>query len=552
MTKKYREEIPLRVCDLVFKGLTGCAVNLTNCYGLDEKGHCERSKNGFSMWLLQNASETPSLVFDAGDILPFGELHIWNYNRIDPDQGNKDYTLCGLKEVQVFTSVDRINWREAKSAGYPFTLKKASGTEGMPATNLADGRPIDLEGVTARYLKIQFVAKPGSGNFDTENAFGASFGLAKLRLHTGRGLAVARDDAWTAAFQCRNGWAGADGIYSVPLDGAKYLPTQANTFFTFGDTLIGGEKDGVRTAADMVNSSVAAMRGSDPHKIDFAFGEKNGRPKDAFPVSAQLKQMFGDDAFFWMQDSVVINGKVYCFPLVMAEDLSEPEGYQFKILGTALITSAIKDGEVDWQNASQGGFALHYEMEEKKALVFGGAIFPNTAAAGAPCPDGYIYIYGHKPRFFSEDLYVCRVKEEDIADISKYRFYDGESWGGDIAKSQQICENVSCEFSVSPYFGRLYEGKYIMVFQDYVNSPTVCCRIADTPVGPFSEARALYSCPEVAKGCAVYTYNAKAHPHITPGEGLLVSYNVNTCNWEMNMQDATIYSPRFLRLNEIF
>ena len=105
--------------------------------------------------------------------------------------------------------------------------------------------------------------------------------------------------------------------------------------------------------------------------------------------------------------------------------------------------------------------------------------------------------------------------------------------------------------SFSPYFGELYKGKYIVVFTEYANSPIISCRIADSPVGPFTDIIRLYNCPEPELGYSIYTYNAKAHPSLSEQGCLLVSYNTNACSVAANQELAMIYSPRFIEICEM-
>ena len=44
-----------------------------------------------------------------------------------------------------------------------------------------------------------------------------------------------------------------------------------------------------------------------------------------------------------------------------------------------------------------------------------------------------------------------------------------------------------------------------------------------------------------------YTYNAKAHPHLSEEGSLLISYNVNVINGDA--VNTTDYHPRFIKLN---
>jgi hypothetical protein len=61
----------------------------------------------------------------------------------------------------------------------------------------------------------------------------------------------------------------------------------------------------------------------------------------------------------------------------------------------------------------------------------------------------------------------------------------------------------------------------------------------------------IYYTPELAEGQDIMTYNAKAHPHLSNDEELLVTYNVNSSSLAANTNNADIYHPRWIRLREI-
>lgn len=550
--------IPMKALSPLGSSLNDCPANLVNDYGLQlpagPDSGCECSKNGLSMWLVRGVGQEISLLFDTGRYVPAGRLLVWNYNRRDPVQGT-DFSLCGLRKVRVFYSIDARCWQELD--GSPFVLAKATGEDGMKATNLESGETIDFGGVTLRYLKICADPEPGVGNYDTANAFRNSFGLAKIMLLAGEGLQAEPAGEWTELFQRRNGWAGGDGIYSCSLNGLDCAPSAADTFITFGDTLIGARAaDGTaRTAGTvMINNSVCVLHGSDPATSapEFQFGTgADGAPRSVFLPDEQVWGELAGRTFFWLQDGVVIGDRFYCVPMLVREEPQNPEGYQFAIEYTALLEVPIHGGAADWKAVVQRPFDLMHTFEDGSQLIFGGAIFANTQQAGAPDPDGFVYLYGHRPQMGTESLYVCRVPADRFADRSQYVFYAKNGWSASLEEAEPLCSGVSCEMSLSPYFGSLHKGKYIFVYQELVNSPVVCCRIADSPAGPFHAPVRLYECPEPAGGRSVYTYNAKGHPHLSPKGSLLVSYNVNACNWDVNMRDASIYSPRFLHISEV-
>lgn len=218
-----------------YQGLECCAANLVNDFGMESEDGCMLSHNGFTMWLCRSPGGG-SISFKLEEAAPLGKLLVWNYNRIAED--GTDYTVCGLCNIQVYHSIDGKQWMELRGKGYPYCLKRATGKADMGPTNLADGGEIDFEGVTAGYIRLAWTELSGIGNYDSGHTFDGLFGLAKLRLLRGTGL-YARPAAWTRLLERRDGWAGADGLYSTPFNGVDNEPNHTRTLLMFGDTFIG-------------------------------------------------------------------------------------------------------------------------------------------------------------------------------------------------------------------------------------------------------------------------------------------------------------------------
>ncbi len=536
-----------------YEGLECCTTNLINDFGMDSAHGCMLSTNGFTMWL-KRTPEGGSISFQLEKTAPLGQLLIWNYNRISGD--GTDYTVCGLRKIQVYHSIDGKQWMELQKEGYPYCLKKASGTGNMLPTNLEDGKVIDFGGITARYIRLAWQGQSGVHNYDAENVFGGLFGLAKLRLYCGTGLYTRPAPEWNRLLAQRHGWAGADGIYSTPFGGADNVPNHTRTLLMFGDTFIGSRISGTdKRSLDtvMINNSGCILREgtADPSQAQFLYRKmEDGTPACLISPDKKALGIEDSDSFFWGQDSMILYGRYYAFPLIVREDPQGVEGYQFAVEGAAFISAPVENGEVLWDEMEQTKSPLVYRNADGGELVFGAAIFRNTEEAKAPDPDGYIYIYGYQSEWIEKNLYAARIREADFPQWDKMEYYDGTAWNPAIEKAACLCRNVSCEMSLSPYFGKLYQGKYIVVFTEYTNSPIVSCRIADSPVGPFSDIIRLYHCPEPELGYSIYTYNAKAHPGLSEPGRLLVSYNTNACSMEANQELAMIYSPRFFEICE--
>lgn len=188
---------------------------------------------------------------------------------------------------------------------------------------------------------------------------------------------------------------------------------------------------------------------------------------------------------------------------------------------------------------------LHFiPADGRGEMIFGAGIMANTAEAGAPHPDGYIYIYGTQNDPFIKKLVAARVLPNEFEDFGKWRFWDGAAWSPDIETAAPLANRISSELSVSP----LPDGRVVLVFQLDTLGRDVAIRIGDGPVGPFGDIVTLWRCPEPDTGPDIFCYNAKAHPHLSrPGE-LLISYNVNTFDFFGHFASADIYRPRFINV----
>ena len=282
------------------------------------------------------------------------------------------------------------------------------------------------------------------------------------------------------------------------------------------------------------------------NKVYFYIDEENFLQEVEVKANSELLKK-DKHAWFWLQDGIVIKNDFFSLPFVVTSDPSQPEGFQFAIEGIALTKSKIKKGHIDFKNTKQVPTNL-CRKEGLKNIVFGCGFYNNSFSSKEKKADGYIYIYGYLKDLASfelgNQLIVARVKEEDFEDINSWTYYDGTSFVKDITKVKGLVPNVSCELSVS-----YDEDKYILVFTYNVQSRYVAYALSDTPYGPFSEMRVSYVADENL--CEhMYIYNAKGHPHLSKENNLLVSYNVNTSNFDENINFGRTYGPRFINLRK--
>lgn len=346
---------------------------------------------------------------------------------------------------------------------------------------------------------------------------------------------------WNNLFIRSSGWFGADGIFSVPLDGKdnELAESDSKILLLFSDTMIGEISDGtLQPGASMVNNTVAFLRGNEPKEDNISFhwnSDDEGKPRTLFiPETPSAEE--GD--YYWLGDGFVNTEPehtLYIFAYRM-RNLDKSQEWSFKEMGTDLL--AIPAGNIPaFKDLRQIETPLSFDDGG-----FGAGIFVNTAEAGAPDPDGHVYVYGVRGK--EKNLVVARVLPEDFEDFSSWRFWDGNKWNADRQETASVAQDVSNELSVSV----LPDGRYALVFQLSGMSPTVGLRIGKTPYGPFGPVIALWDCDESQQKNYI-TYNAKAHPTLSaPGE-LLISYNVNAFDF-MNEINANphLYRPRFIRV----
>jgi hypothetical protein len=377
-------------------------------------------------------------------------------------------------------------------------------------------------------------------------------GLALLSLPAEAGdrapgsLVVEPVKAWTDLFDRLKGWTGADGIYSIPLSGKETPGAAAPTLFVFSDTFIGEVgQDGLRKPGfTLVNNTLALLHPNQPEpaNIHFLWGkEADGDPRAVFvPDTPETDP--GD--WYWLEDGLALDGKVHLFALRMR--LVEGGPFNFAVAGVSRITLPV-DSPHPIRDQVQVDTPLYFKTpEETYEHVFGGAIMANTQEAGAPAPDGYIYVYGYRSGASGKkEAIVARVAPADFESFGAWRYWNGRDWVAEIGDVAPLPGTgwLSTEFSVTP----LPDGRFLLAYQKLGIGQETAVRLGPSPTGPFGPAVTLWTCPEADLDPDIYCYNAKAHPHLSePGE-LLISYNVNTFDFADHVH-ADIYRPRFIRV----
>ncbi|WP_194777902.1 DUF4185 domain-containing protein [Pararhodonellum marinum] len=350
---------------------------------------------------------------------------------------------------------------------------------------------------------------------------------------------------WEEMLFQKSGWIGADGVYVVPLNGVERHgeADQTQTMFWFSDSIIGNiEGDSLQTDWEMVHNSVGYMEGAvpDPSKITFSW--RTGNNGEALSMFEPNTPGTTEDEYYWLGDGFfnhAMDSTIYIFAYKIK---NVPGGvYPFDDVGVSLI-SLPKGSKPPFENQKQMDTPFFKKDSKGKGkVVFGISVMANTSGAGAPDPDGYIYIYGVRGPM--KELIVARVQDREFESFDKWRFWDGATWSDDMDDASALTNRVSNEMSVS----FMEDGRVMAVYQLDTNSPNVAIQVGRTPTGPFQPHKIIYETPEIYEDIDFYTYNAKAHPHLSkPGE-LLISYNVNSFDFLTDIHKHPHHlRPRFV------
>lgn len=330
----------------------------------------------------------------------------------------------------------------------------------------------------------------------------------------------------TALFQQTNGWIGGDGVYSVAL-------APQRTLWLFSDTWIGAVRDGKRTNVTMVNNTLALQEGRGANaRMEFIVRhDADGKPV-AFVTPEDGR------GWFWLQAGARLQDRLFLF-LPQFEKTGAPGAFGFRQIGESLgiVTNPLAP-PLEWRIQQHKLPCTEFSAERHR--TFGSAVLVDG---------GYVYIYGIdediRGRKLERYSTVARVPTNRVADFSAWRYYAGGEWDADFRKATRIADQMATEYSVSI---QRKLGQYVLVYTDRGLSPKIQVRTSPTPWGKWSDPITVYHCAEMSRDKRLFCYAAKAHPTQITDDVLMISYVVNSYDVSQVIDDASLYWPRFVRV----
>ena len=331
---------------------------------------------------------------------------------------------------------------------------------------------------------------------------------------------------WDQRFQRTSGWIGADGNYSVPVAPDRLL-------WFYSDTLLGRVEQGRRVDSKLINNSVGVQTPT-PHgpQIEFFHGT------DAKDQPAALFIPDDPKRWYWLLGGACVDARVHLF-LWEFEKSSDPGVFGFVNAGVshAVIENPL-DPPTQWKVTRR---PLPWtELTPERRVLFGSAVMLHG---------DLVYVYGvqetPKVHLSPRQMLLARVPVSSLSDHSRWEFRTTSGWSKDFREAAPLASGMASEYSVSPLPAF---DQFLSISHGDLLSPKINARFADQPWGPWSEPVEVWTCPEPEAKKGYFAYAGKAHPALSTGDELLITYAVNSFQFGDLFSDPSLYWPRFVKV----
>lgn len=319
-------------------------------------------------------------------------------------------------------------------------------------------------------------------------------------------------DAFTDYGNTGGEWTGGDSTYSVRLPGNRQL-------WLFSDTFMGTvNPDGSRPAdGPIINNTFVEERGGQLRTI------YNGSLDDPRAVMAPP----AEDAWYWLGDGEYGAGVLQ-----------------------VVFQRYDRFGEGQWDWGFSNSVLARFDRDTYELLDVTQLPSSRKIAWGSWITQdkGHTYVYGVEDHGIVKYMHVARVRGDDLR--ADWEFFTGNGFAPGEDASVRVMPNVANEYSVTKF-----RGMYMLITQDTSElfSTRVAAYFSCSPTGPFTGKTTLFHTPETGLWGSygdpdIFTYNAHEHPELRSGDRLLVTYNVNSFDFNDDLRDVTIYRPRFVEV----
>ncbi|HNU89184.1 MAG TPA: DUF5005 domain-containing protein [Ferruginibacter sp.] len=311
-------------------------------------------------------------------------------------------------------------------------------------------------------------------------------------------------------------WLGADGAASVDLGNGKVL-------WLFSDSFIGSDSSRSRKKSTFARNSIAIQDGYElkTASLKFYWNRSKKKPRAFFHLPGKF--------WFWTGHGVRIKDKLLIF-LIQEQEVKTGIGFE-AVAWYAVLIANPDDDPLTW----------------KMKYIKGPETFGTIAGSAAVLADEkYLYAYGAVEPV-THEVYVLRWNLDDAyaGNLRTPLWWINGTWTERKTKLP-VPEPLfigATEYSV--HYNRSLE-KYIQVQSFGFGEGSIGIRMADHITGPWTEPHTIFT-PTYPGVKRPFMYSAKAHPELA-GDGMYITYNVNSFDFAELLKNQFIYFPQFIKL----
>ncbi len=316
------------------------------------------------------------------------------------------------------------------------------------------------------------------------------------------------------------GVTGGDGAISIDLKDGRSV-------FIWGDSFMGDVDNDIRLdTSKFITGNTFTIIDNDGN-IKTLYGGDKANPSAYIPAKQEGEEV----TWYWPGNGFVENGILHLF---MSKFRKVGNGtFDFEYLCCDYFRLDAKTMQIIDMT--------RFAAAEENGVHYGHAILPIKDE---------VYVYGTKTDsagYASVHVAKASLREDRLC---SYLYWDGTGWREDAKSSQKlkgITKSISEQFNVFELC-----GKIVLISQDRSgNIKDIYSFVSDTPVGPFTNEKLLYTvCEPNFDTDSMMTYNAMVHPQYRKRGKILLCYNVNTYDMEKVFKKASLYKPRFFWVPE--
>ncbi len=333
-------------------------------------------------------------------------------------------------------------------------------------------------------------------------------------------------------FSYSQGWLGADDAYSIPLTASKSL-------WLFGDTFVGDSDTKLRSQSKtMVRNSIGISVCNPGASCTMSYYWRN--PKAAKPRS--FFDTGTDKLWYWPLDGILQGKKLYIALMAVQNkpEATSKDVFGFEIAGTNL--AIVEDA-----------FAPPDKWQVRVQDITG----PHLWAGISMIADGnyviwYTQVREGGDRGFMTAMRVPRDQMDNPGAGWEYLRKDSQ-WQKGLAgeDAMHLIEQPISEMSVR-YHPAIKKWLALSTGPEFPSARAIA-RLADSPIGPWSEPQTVYDFPEVKPDSPGYDkdtfcYAVKEHIEFTAAR-IAMTYACNSMVVAKVMENMSIYRPRVVILD---